>query len=102
MSVQEQSIQFSARVKIKRWYWPLLILGSMMVVGGIVGVIVLQKGGQYATLALNHRYYPIGFVVAGSSSQLLSRPAPLDCTCHCNHLVDYLAGAASEKQKVKA
>jgi hypothetical protein len=41
MSVQDKSIQSSARVKIKRWYWPLLILGSMMVVGGIIGVIVL-------------------------------------------------------------
>jgi hypothetical protein len=41
MSVQGKSIQSSAQVKIKRWYWYLLILGSVMVVGGIVGVIVL-------------------------------------------------------------
>jgi len=41
MSVQDKTIQSSAQVKIKRWYWPLLILGSVMVVGGIVGVIVL-------------------------------------------------------------
>ena len=40
MSVQEKSIQ-SAHVKAKWWYWPLLILGSVMVIGGIVWVIVL-------------------------------------------------------------
>jgi hypothetical protein len=28
-------------VKMKWWYWPLLILGSVMVVGGVVGAIVL-------------------------------------------------------------
>ena len=102
MSVQDKSIQSSAQVKIKRWYWPLLILGSMMVAGGIVGVIILQKGGQYANFALDHWCYPIDFVAAGSSSQLHSRPVPLDYTCHCNYLLDYLAGAASENQKVKA
>ena len=41
MSVQDKTIQSSAQVKIKRRYWYLLILGSAMVVGGIVGVIVL-------------------------------------------------------------
>jgi hypothetical protein len=41
MGVQEKSVQYSARVRTKWWYWPLLILGSVMVVGGIVGVIVL-------------------------------------------------------------
>jgi hypothetical protein len=38
MSVQDKSI---ALVKMKWWYWPVLILGSVMVVGGIVSVIVL-------------------------------------------------------------
>jgi hypothetical protein len=41
MSVHEQSIQYSDKVKIKRWYWYLLILGSVMVVGGIIGLIVI-------------------------------------------------------------
>jgi hypothetical protein len=41
MNVQEKAIQSSAQVKIKWCYWPLLILGSVMVVGGIVGAIVL-------------------------------------------------------------
>ena len=41
MGVQEKSIQYSDRVKIKRWYWPVLILGSVMVVGGIVWAIIL-------------------------------------------------------------
>jgi hypothetical protein len=40
MSVQEKSIQSSDQVKIKRWYWYLLVLGSVMVVGGIVSLIV--------------------------------------------------------------
>jgi len=29
------------KVKINRWYLPLLILGSVMVVGGIVWVVFL-------------------------------------------------------------
>ena len=41
MSVHEQSTQYSAQVKMKWWYLPLLILGSVMVAGGIIGVIVL-------------------------------------------------------------
>jgi len=41
MGVQEKSAQYSAQVRAKWWYWPLLILGSVMVVGGIIGVIVL-------------------------------------------------------------
>jgi hypothetical protein len=41
MSAQDKSIQYSPQVKMKRWFLPLLILGSVMVVGGIVGVIVL-------------------------------------------------------------
>jgi len=39
MGVQEKSAQYTAQ--LKWWYWPVLILGSLMVVGGIVGVIVL-------------------------------------------------------------
>jgi hypothetical protein len=41
MTVQDKSIQYSAQMKLKWWYWPVLILGSVMVVGGIVYVIVL-------------------------------------------------------------
>jgi len=41
MSAQDKSIQYPAQVTMKWWYWPVLILGSVMVVGGIVGVIVL-------------------------------------------------------------
>jgi hypothetical protein len=41
MNVQDKSIQSSAQVKIKPWYWYLLVLGSTMVVGGIVWVVVL-------------------------------------------------------------
>ena len=44
MSAQDKSIQYPIQMKAKWWYWPLLILGSVMVVGGIIGVIVLQKG----------------------------------------------------------
>jgi hypothetical protein len=41
MRVQDKAIQYSTHVKIKRWYWPLLILGSAMVIGGIVWAIIL-------------------------------------------------------------
>jgi hypothetical protein len=40
MSVQDKS-HYSAQVKMKWWYWLMLILGSVMVVGGIVSAIVL-------------------------------------------------------------
>jgi hypothetical protein len=40
MSFKDKAIQSSPQLKIKWWYWPLLILGSVMVVGGIVFVIV--------------------------------------------------------------
>jgi len=41
MSIQEKSAQYSTQVKMKWWYWLGLILGSVMIVGGIVWVIVL-------------------------------------------------------------
>jgi hypothetical protein len=41
MGAQDKSIQYPIQMKTKWWYWPLLILGSVMVVGGIIGVIVL-------------------------------------------------------------
>jgi hypothetical protein len=41
MVIQDKAIQYSAQVKIKWWFWSLLILGSVMVVGGVVAVIVL-------------------------------------------------------------
>jgi len=41
MNVQDKLVQESARVKTKWWYWPLLLLGTLMVVGGIISVIVL-------------------------------------------------------------
>jgi len=40
MSVHDKSIQ-STQVKMKWWYWLMLILGSVMVVGGIISVFVL-------------------------------------------------------------
>jgi hypothetical protein len=40
-NVQDKSIKNSTRVKVKRWYWYLLILGSTMVVGGIFCVVML-------------------------------------------------------------
>jgi len=41
MRVEDRSIQYSAQGGVKWWHWPLLTLGSVMVVGGIVAVIVL-------------------------------------------------------------
>jgi len=41
MSAQDKSIHYLPQVKMKWWFLPLLILGSVMVAGGIVGVIVL-------------------------------------------------------------
>ncbi len=41
MSILNESIEYSPRVKMKWWYLPLLILGSAMIIGGIVWVIVL-------------------------------------------------------------
>jgi hypothetical protein len=41
VSAQDKSIQYPALLTMKWWYWPMLILGSVMVVGGIVGVVVL-------------------------------------------------------------
>jgi hypothetical protein len=41
MSIQDKAIQSPAQVKIKRWYWYLLILGSAMVVGGIGWIVFL-------------------------------------------------------------
>ena len=44
MNVQDKSIQNSAQVNIKWWYWSLLILGLLMVIGGIVFAIVFYVG----------------------------------------------------------
>jgi hypothetical protein len=41
MSFRDKSIEYSDLLKMKWWYWPLLILGLVMIVGGIVGAIVL-------------------------------------------------------------
>jgi hypothetical protein len=41
MTVQDKSIEYTDHVKAKWWHWFLLILGSIMVVGGIAGAIVL-------------------------------------------------------------
>jgi len=41
MGIQDKPIQYSAQRKMKWWYWPMLILGSVMVVVGVVIVIVL-------------------------------------------------------------
>jgi hypothetical protein len=40
MSVQNESRKYSAEMKAKWWYWPLLILGSVMLIGGIISVII--------------------------------------------------------------
>ena len=37
MGVQDKSIEHHA---LKRWYWPALILGLVMVVGGILWVVI--------------------------------------------------------------
>jgi hypothetical protein len=41
MSILNKSVEFCPRIKMKWWYWPLLILGSVMVIGGIIAAIVL-------------------------------------------------------------
>jgi hypothetical protein len=41
MNAQDKSIQYSPQVRMKWWFLPLLILGSVMVAGGIIGAIVL-------------------------------------------------------------
>jgi hypothetical protein len=41
MSILNKSIEYSPRMKIKWWYLPLLILGAVMVIGGIIVAIVL-------------------------------------------------------------
>jgi hypothetical protein len=41
MSVQDKSIEYADQLKLKWWFWPLLILGSVMVIVGIISVIVL-------------------------------------------------------------
>jgi hypothetical protein len=38
MSVHAKSL---TQVKMKWWFWPMLILGSAMVVGGITWAIIL-------------------------------------------------------------
>jgi hypothetical protein len=57
-----------------------------------------MKGGQYAKFTLGHWYYPLDFVGSGLFHRFSGRSNPLDFTCDWNHLVDYLAGAASEIQ----
>ena len=41
MSVHDKAIQYSTQLKIKWWYWSLLILGLVMVVGGIIWMVFL-------------------------------------------------------------
>jgi len=41
MNVQDKTIESSVQVKIKRWYWYLLILGLGMVIGGVACIIIL-------------------------------------------------------------
>jgi hypothetical protein len=40
MSTLNKSVQYSIPVKMKWWYMPMLILGSVMFIGGIVWVVV--------------------------------------------------------------
>ena len=44
MGTQDKTIHYSTRAKMKWWYWLMLILGSMMIIIGVVWVIVQQKG----------------------------------------------------------
>jgi len=41
MDVQEKVLQPFAQAKAKWWYWPLLTLGSITLVGGIVWLIIV-------------------------------------------------------------
>jgi hypothetical protein len=41
MGVQDKSIEYITQRRMKWWYWFMLILGSIMIIGGIVYVIVL-------------------------------------------------------------
>lgn len=40
MSVKDKATESSEKLKVKKWYWSVLILGSVMVVGGIVWMAV--------------------------------------------------------------
>jgi hypothetical protein len=41
MGAQEKVIPYSSPAKMKWWHWLMLILGSVMIIGGIISVIVL-------------------------------------------------------------
>jgi hypothetical protein len=41
MAIQDKTIEYTARGKMKWWYWLMLISGSAMVIGGIISAIVL-------------------------------------------------------------
>jgi hypothetical protein len=41
MNIDEKVISYSTHPKIKWWYWSLLILGCLMIVGGIVFAVIL-------------------------------------------------------------
>jgi hypothetical protein len=38
MSIQDKIF---ARVKMKPWYWFLALAGSVLIIGGIIGLVVL-------------------------------------------------------------
>jgi len=40
MNAQDKTIHDFTPAKMKWWYWPMLILGSVMIIGGTVWVIV--------------------------------------------------------------
>jgi hypothetical protein len=40
MSIQDKVVQNSTKGKLKWWYWLLLVIGLVLVIGGTVYVIV--------------------------------------------------------------
>jgi hypothetical protein len=40
MSAQDKIVHDFTREKMKWWYWPMLILGSVMIIGGTIWVIL--------------------------------------------------------------
>jgi len=41
MGVQDKAVEYTATAKMKWWYLPMLVLGSVMVIGGIIAAVVL-------------------------------------------------------------
>ena len=41
MDTHDEVINPHPQTAMKRWYWPVLILGSLMVAGGVISVLFL-------------------------------------------------------------